>query len=239
MREKILLSWSGGKDSAMALYELRGDPRLEVTGLLTTISEAYRRISHHGVREELLEIQAEAIGLPLHKVYLPSAAPGPCRNGPYEELMESVLTKFRERGISAVAHGDIFLEDLRAYRERNLDRVGLRALFPIWRRDTVSLVREFARLGFRAVLTCVEGKLGKSFAGQPVDAQLLEDLPDWADPCGENGEYHSFVYDGPIFRRPVDVRVGEIVERDGRFYADLLPAGDPRSWVGPDDIPPV
>lgn len=224
----------------MALYELRNDPSLEVTGLLTTISEAYRRISHHGVREELLEIQAVAIGLPLHKVYLPSAASGPCANGPYEELMERVLTKFRERGISAVAHGDIFLEDLRAYRERNLGRVGLRGLFPIWRRDTVSLVQEFARLGFRAVLTCVEGKLGKSFAGLPVDAQLLEDLPDWADPCGENGEYHSFVYDGPIFRRPVEVRVGEIVERDGRFYADLLPAGDPRrSGVGPDDIPPI
>jgi len=240
MRERVLFSWSGGKDSALALYELLRDPRYEVAALLTTISEAYRRISHHGVREELVEMQATALGLPLHKVYLPSSAAGPCRNEQYEELMGRALAELRIQGLSAVAHGDIFLEDLRAYRERNLARIGLRGLFPIWHRDTTALVRDFVGLGFKAYLTCVEGRLGAKFAGRSIDERFLQDLPAGIDPCGENGEYHSFVHEGPIFRRMVPVKLGVVVEREGRFYADLLAAGAPAAApLLPQEIPRI
>jgi uncharacterized protein (TIGR00290 family) len=154
--------------------------------------------------------------------------------------MGRALGELRKEGIRVVAHGDIFLEDLRAYRERNLARIGLRGLFPIWHRDTATLVRDFVRLGFKAYLTCVEGKLGVKFAGRSVDEGLLQDLPEGVDPCGENGEYHSFVYDGPIFRRPVPVRLGVVVEREGRFYADLLAAGAPSpAPLQPGEIPPI
>lgn len=204
----------------MALHELLQDERYEVVALLTSVADAYRRISHHGVREELLELQSRAIGLPLEKLYLPVD----CTNEDWERLMAGVLERYRDEGVQWVGHGDIFLRDLREYRERNLARVGLRGLFPIWQRNTGRLVRRFIALGFKAYLSCVEGKLGEGFAGRAIDEDLLRDLPPGVDPCGEYGEFHSFVWDGPIFRQPIPVKVGEVVLRETRFFADLLPA---------------
>jgi len=225
MRIPVVMSWSGGKDSAIALHEiLRGD-QFEVVALMTSISDEYRRVSHHGVREILLDQQADALGLPLEKVYLPSGKHQPCTNEVYEQIMGTVLAKFQARGVQTVAFGDLFLEDLRSWREANLAKVGMRGLFPIWRRDTTEMAHEVVRSGFKAYLSCVEGKMGPGFVGRPYDENLLRDLPPGIDPCGENGEFHSFVHDGPIFNRPVPVRVGEIVIRDGRHYADLLPVG--------------
>lgn len=223
MRDNVLFSWSGGKDSAMALHELRKDDRYEVVALLTTIADAYKRVSHHGVREELLEMQAQAIGVPLARIYLPTSA----TNEQWEGLMERTLLRYREAGVFLVAHGDIFLQDLRDYRERNLAKVGMRGLFPLWKRNTTRLVNRFISLGFRAYLCCVEGKLGPAFAGRPIDAALLRDLPADVDPCGEYGEFHSFVYAGPIFEHALEVTLGEIVLRDTRYYADLLPGEGP------------
>jgi uncharacterized protein (TIGR00290 family) len=224
MSNKVVMSWSGGKDSAVALAELLGNRRYEVVALLTSVSEEYRRISHHGVREELLERQAEAIGIPLEKVYFPSAGSHPCTNDVYEEIMGAVMAKYKARGVELVAFGDLFLEDLRAYRERNLAKAGMLGLFPMWKRDTSQLAREVIKRGFKSYLSCVEGKIGPGFAGRAFDHDLLADLPAGTDPCGEYGEFHSFVWDGPIFTSPVAVRVGDIVVRDGRYYADLLPA---------------
>ena len=221
MKEKVILAWSGGKDSAMALYALLTGGQYNVVSLLTTICEQYGRISHHGVRVGLLKQQAEALGMPLHEVYLPQAN---CSIEDYEAVMEKVMLEYKEKGVLTVAFGDIFLPDLREYRERNLAKVGAKAIFPIWHRDTTELVRAFIDLGFRAYLTCVDGeKLGREFAGRPIDADLIRDLPDGVDPCGENGEFHSYVYDGPIFQRPVDLSVGEVVLRDVRYFADLVP----------------
>jgi uncharacterized protein (TIGR00290 family) len=222
---ELVMSWSGGKDSALALHELQSDPRYEVVALMTSVSEEFRRVSHHGVREELLEAQAEAIGLPLTKIYLPSGNTTPCTNEVYEEIMARVMNEFRSRGVYAVGFGDLFLEDLRAWREANLAKAGMNGVFPIWKRDTHQLSRQIIAMGFKAILSCVEGKVGTGFVGRAYDARLLEDLPAGIDPCGEFGEFHSFVYDGPCFGRPVAVTVGEIVTRDGRHYADLLPAG--------------
>src|SRR5262245_37813365 len=216
-KEKVVFSWSGGKDSSLALHELLRDGNYEVVGLLTTVAGQYRRISHHGVREELLDMQADVLGLRLHKVYLPANSSLPCTNEQFEELMGNALVQLRNTGVGLVAHGDIFLEDLRAYRERNLARLNMKGLFPIWQRNTTELLDTFVRLGFKAYLSCVDGqKLGKGFAGREIDGSLPADLPKGVDPCGEYGEYHSFVYDGPIFRRPVAVHVGEVVLRDNR-----------------------
>jgi uncharacterized protein (TIGR00290 family) len=239
-RTAVVMSWSGGKDSALALHELRGDPRYEVVALMTSVSEEFRRVSHHGVREELLEAQAEAIGLPLTKIYLPSGPTTPCTNEVYEQIMGAVLEDFRSRGVYAVGFGDLFLEDLRAWREGNLAKAGMTGVFPIWKRDTRQLARWVIAMGFRAILSCVEGKVGPGFAGRAYDDRLLDDLPEGIDPCGEYGEFHSFVHDGPCFARPVTVTVGETVARDGRFYADLVLGGSAAS--GPcaaRDIPPV
>jgi uncharacterized protein (TIGR00290 family) len=229
MPEKVVLSWSGGKDSAMALHALLADDRYEVVGLLTSIAEEYKRISHHGVREELLELQAESIGLPLDRIYLPSDLDDSCSNERYEALMRDTLQRYCDAGVMLVAHGDIFLEDLRAYREKNLAKLGMRGVFPLWKRDTSELIETFIASGFKAYLSCVEEKLGESFAGRAIDATLIEDLPEGVDPCGEYGEFHSFVYDGPIFREPVDVVVDEVVRRDVRYFADLLPAESNRT----------
>jgi uncharacterized protein (TIGR00290 family) len=239
MKTPLIISWSGGKDCAMALHELLQSNQYEPVALLTTISQEHRRISHHGVREELLEQQAQGIGIPLEKVYLPSAG-GPCSNDNYEQIMGAALAKFLSRGIRMVAFGDLFLQDLRAWREANLARGGMRGLFPLWQRDTTELAQEIIDLGFKACLSCVEGKVGQGFAGRNYDRRLLADLPPSIDPCGENGEFHTFVYDGPIFRRAVSVCVGEIVTRDERYYADLLRQG---SWASEPQIlrtiPPI
>ncbi len=222
MKAKVILSWSGGKDSAMALYTLLRSSRYEVVSLLTTVSKQYERISHHGVRVELLEQQAAVLGIRLHKVYLRQAN---CSIEDYEAVMKKVMLEYKEKNVLTVAFGDVFLQDLREYRERNLAKIGMKGIFPIWRRDTTELVQTFIGLGFKAYLTCVDSqKLGEKFAGQPIDADLIRGLPDGVDPCGENGEFHSYVYDGPIFQQPVGVSVGDVVLRDVRYFADLIPA---------------
>jgi len=218
--DEVLFCWSGGKDSAMALYALRAAGDCRVAALLTTITEEYDRISMHGVRRALLERQAESLGLPLHAVLIPPQ----CINATYEARMKDALAQYFALGVRRVAFGDIFLEDLRAYREKNLGQVGMQALFPIWKRDTHELAREFVRLGFRAITVCVDPRvLDASFAGRELDASFFADLPPGADPCGENGEFHTFVFDGPVFQTPIAFRVGEKVLRDGFCFCDLLP----------------
>ena len=217
--EPILFCWSGGKDSAMALHLLLQQKEVRVTGLLTTVTEGYDRISMHGVRRELLQRQAESIGLPLQEVRIPPH----CVNPIYEARMEAAMRTAREQGIRRVAFGDIFLEDLRAYREKNLAKVDMEAIFPIWKRNTRELARSFVELGFRARAVCVDPRvLDRSFAGRVLNEQFFDDLPAHADPCGENGEFHSFVYDGPIFQKPVQCKTGEVVERDSFVFCDLL-----------------
>ena len=221
MKDKIILSWSGGKDSVMALHALLKSGLYEIVSLLTTVSRQYERISHHGVRVELLEQQAAALGLPLHLLYLHQDN---CSLEDYEALMKKTMLEYKDNDVLTVAFGDVFLQDLRDYRRRNLAKVGMEAIFPIWRRDTNEIIRTFIALGYKAYLACVDSdKLGREFAGRPIDAELIRDLPHGVDPCGENGEFHSFVYDGPIFQRPVDINVGDVVLRDVRFFADLVP----------------
>lgn len=221
----LVMSWSGGKDSALALETLQHDPRYEVVALMTSVSEEFRRVSHHGVREALLEQQADAIGLPLVKIMLPSGQATPCTNDIYEGIMARVMDDFKSQGVLTVGFGDLFLEDLRAYREKNLAKAGMTGVFPIWKNETHALARRIIAMGFRAILTCAEGKVGPGFVGREYNESLLADLPAGVDPCGEFGEFHTYVYDGPCFQRPVAVEVGETVVRDGRYYADLLPAG--------------
>jgi len=218
--EPILFCWSGGKDSAMALHTLLQQNQFQVIALLTTVTEGYDRIAMHGVRRELLKRQAESIGLPLHEVFIPPQ----CVNPIYEARMEEALRLFYNQGVRTVAFGDIFLEDLREYREKNLARIGMGAIFPIWKRDTRELIRFFHAQRFRAVVACVDPKvLDPSFAGRELDESFFHDLPPQADPCGENGEFHTFAFDGPIFQSPILIRTGDIVNRDGFVFCDLLP----------------
>jgi uncharacterized protein (TIGR00290 family) len=220
MLDDVLFCWSGGKDSAMALHALQAAGTCRITALLTTITEEYNRISMHGVRRALLERQAESLGLPLHAVLIPPQ----CINATYEERMKEALAEYSARGVARVAFGDIFLEDLRLYRERKLAEAGMSALFPIWKRDTRELARDFVRLGFQAITVCVDPRvLDPSFSGRLLDASFFSDLPPGVDPCGENGEFHTFVFDGPIFKSPIPFRTGERVMRDGFCFCDLLP----------------
>ncbi len=221
----LILSWSGGKDSALALDALRRDSRYQVMGLLSTVNREYRRISIHGVRESLLDAQAASLGLPLHKVQLSARS----SNEEYESAMGAVLAELKGRGISHVAFGDLFLEDIRHYREAQLARLGIQGVFPLWLCPTAALAREFTARGFKAVLCCVDGEvLGPEFAGREYDAQLLEDFPAGVDPCGENGEFHTFVYGGPVFSAALHIARGERVTREGRFhYCDFLPTTNP------------
>ncbi|HET7840882.1 MAG TPA: ATP-binding protein, partial [Terriglobia bacterium] len=192
---------------------------LEIVALLSTLNAEFRRVAMHGVREELLDAQAEALGLPLVKVPLP----WPCPNDAYERAMSEAVQQARSEGIEQIIFGDLFLEDIRKYREEKLAATGITPLFPIWGLDTAALARDMVGSGLRAHLTCVDPKkLSPGFAGRTFDSQLLEDLPEGVDPCGENGEFHTFAVDGPMFGQPVEVRVGEVVERDGFVYADLL-----------------
>jgi len=220
--QAVLFCWSGGKDSAMALHALRQQSNVRITGLLTTVTETYDRISMHGVRRSLLVRQAESLGLPLHEVKIPPQ----CVNPVYEAQMRDALLQEKKNGVGEVAFGDIFLQDLREYRERNLAQVEMTAIFPIWKRDTRELARDFCAKGFRAIAVCIDSKkLGREFAGRELDEAFFRDLPVGVDPCGENGEFHTFVYDGPIFSSAIAVERGEVVERDGFYFCDLEEAG--------------
>jgi uncharacterized protein (TIGR00290 family) len=220
--DRVVLSWSGGKDSALALHELRDRGGAEVAALVTTITEGDDRVGMHRVRRELLELQADAVGVPLAEVRIPAAAP----NTIYEERLGEVLARYRLDGVTAVAFGDLFLEEIREYRERFLAGSGFHGVYPLWQRDTSELARTFVDLGFRAVLVCVDTRvLPASFAGREYDEALLADLPAGVDPCGENGEFHTFAYDGPIFRRPVGLERGGVELRDSFSFRDLLPVG--------------
>ena len=221
MSKDIFLSWSGGKDSSLAFYEIRKANSHRVAGLITTITEDYDRISMHGVRRALLEQQADALGIPLRKILIPKDS----TNAIYESRMRALLEEGLTEGIDTVAFGDIFLEDLKLYREKNLAQLGMKGLFPIWKRDTSELARTFIELGFKAVLACVDTAiLDASFAGRLYDQKLLRDLPPHVDRCGENGEFHSFAFDGPIFKHPINHTVGEVVQRDHYCFCDFVPA---------------
>jgi uncharacterized protein (TIGR00290 family) len=220
-RPRLLLSWSSGKDSAWTLARLRAEGRFEIVGLVTTLNEQFARVAMHGVRAALLGQQAEAAGVPLWPVPLPH----PCPNEEYEARMRALIARAQAAGVTHMAFGDLFLEDVRAYRERMLAGSGIEPVFPLWGSDTRALAREMVAGGLRAVLTCVDPrKLDGAFAGRAFDAQLLADLPPGVDPCGENGEFHSFCFAGPMFRHTIDIDVGERVERDGFLFADLTPA---------------
>jgi uncharacterized protein (TIGR00290 family) len=218
--KRILLSWSSGKDSAWALHVLRKTTAYDVVGLLTTFNHAADRVAMHAVRRSLVEQQAAAVGIPLWPVQLP----WPCSNSEYDTIMAQECEKAVSKGIAAIAFGDLFLEDVRSYREKQLEGSGLQPLFPIWGSPTRALAQEMIFWGMRAKLTCIDTrKLDSSFAGRDFDQQLLAELPEGIDPCGENGEFHSFVYAGPIFCSPLSISSGEIVLRDGFAFSDVIP----------------
>jgi len=231
MKTKAIMNWSGGKDSALALHAIWQAGEFEVVGLLTTVNEVYGRITMHGVRESLIEQQAEALGLPLTKVFIPEQV----NMAVYDALMRRHLKPLLDAGVTHAIFGDIFLEDLRAYREKRLAEMNLTGVFPLWQEETAVLAQKFVTAGFRAYTVCVNEKaLGKNFVGREMSDEFFKSLPEGVDVCGENGEFHSFVFDGPIFQKPISCRLGEIVHRnlgeendtfDTKFwYADLLPA---------------
>ncbi|MEO6327547.1 MAG: diphthine--ammonia ligase [Ginsengibacter sp.] len=238
---KAFFNWSGGKDSALALYHAQKDKRYSIEKLLTNINGKHRRISMHGVREELLELQSQAIGLPLQKIILPEEP----SMQEYENTMRETMEEFQKKEFTHAFFGDIFLEDLKKYREEQLAKAGINAVFPLWKRNTVELMHEFIDLGFKTILVCIKAEaLPKEFAGRIIDKDFLKDLPKNVDACGENGEFHSFVFDGPIFKQPIAIKVGEKVFREytapkdeknncfirqppssmGFWFCDLLPA---------------
>ena len=230
MPKKVIVSWSGGKDSAWTLHTLRQQPEVySVAGLLTTINQQFNRIAMHGVRRELLEAQADAVGLPLWVVPLSS----PCSNEHYERRMLNALAFVRNLGIDAIAFGDLYLQDIRQYRENQFGQCGLELLFPIWGIPTRELSEEMLASGLKARLTCVDPRVVPvEYAGRDYDGQLLAELPPSADPCAENGEFHTFVYAGPMFRKNINIVAGETVERDGFIFSDLLPAKSDPSILG-------
>lgn len=222
--QKALVSWSGGKDSAWALHLLRQQGKFALAGLLTTFNEAFDRVAMHGIRHDLMVAQAEAVGLPLWPVPLP----WPCDNATYEARWREACRRALAEGVEVVVFGDLFLADIREYREKQLRGSGLEPLFPLWQRPTTALANEMVQDGLRAKLTCIDSRiLPDSFAGREFDRALLNDLPQAVDPCGERGEFHSFVYAGPMLAKPIAIEVGEVVKRDVFVYADLLPATPP------------
>ena len=223
-KQKAIFSWSGGKDSAFALYQIRRGNQYDVCALLTTVTEDFNRISMHGVRNALLEAQAESIGIRLEKVFIPKDS----SDKEYESRMKDALLRYTAAGVFTVIFGDIFLDDLKKYREEKLSRLSMKAAFPIWKRDTASLAVEFISNGFKAVITCVDSKaMDVKFAGAAFDHNFLKEIPAGVDPCGENGEFHSFVFDGPIFNRPIGFIKGETVLKQERFcYCDIIPTED-------------
>ncbi len=219
-RPKAWLAWSSGKDSAWALHTVRQTGEVNVVALLTTINRDYARVAMHAVRESLVDMQAAALRLPLVKVPIPAH----CRNQDYEQAMSLAMEQARAEGVFHIVFGDLFLDDIRAYREKNLAACRMKAVFPLWGKDTELLAKEMIASGLSAYITCVDPtKLDRSFAGRRFDAELLEELPCDVDPCGENGEFHTFACAGPMFRRPLPINVREIVERDGFVFADLVP----------------
>jgi len=218
--KKILFCWSGGKDSAMALYQIQKDKEYQVASLLTTITEDYERVSLHGVRRIMVEKQARSLDIPLHEVLIPKS----CSDQEYGARMKQALEKLKQDGIEAVAFGDIFLEDVRQYREENLAKAGMKGVFPIWGRDSAELVSSFIASGFQAVATCIDSKvLDKKFLGRKLDQDFIAELPPNIDPSGENGEFHTFVYDGPIFKERIGFHRGESVLRESFYFLDLIP----------------
>lgn len=216
MKTKAIFCWSGGKDSAMALHKVLEDNALEVVALLCTLNATHKRISMHGVREDLLDAQAAAIGIPLEKMYVSEGT-----NSEYEKNMEAFLLRYKAQGVSTVIFGDIFLEDLRAYREQNLQKVGLRALFPLWKRDTTELMHEFFAKGFRTITCCVnDACLNEGHVGIELSPDFISSLPANVDPCGENGEFHTFCFAGPIFKRPVPFTVKEKIYKPLELKSD-------------------
>jgi len=219
--KRVLISWSSGKDCAWALHLLRRQPGIEIVGLLTTVNAQFDRVAMHGTRRSILELQAEEAGLPLWDIPLP----WPCSNQVYEERMAEACRHAGDERIDAIGFGDLFLRDIRAYRENQLASTGLEPLFPLWEIPTADLARDMIAGGLRAKIVCVDSRqLDPSFAGREFDAALLADLPPSVDPCGENGEFHSCVYDGPMFSRPIKLAAGEVVHRDGFIYADFSPS---------------
>ncbi|WP_336686567.1 diphthine--ammonia ligase [Chryseobacterium bernardetii] len=235
MKPKALFNWSSGKDSALALYKILQDDEYEVKTLLTSINKEFQRISMHGVHVLLLERQASHLGIPLTKMELPKEP----SMEEYQRIMNATMNEIQAQGITHSIFGDIFLEDLRQYREKQLNTIGIQAVFPLWKQNTSDLIREFLKLGFKTIVTCVNGMyLDKSFAGRVIDQQFLDDLPKNVDPCGENGEFHTFTFDGPIFKNPIQFEIGETVkktypkpksnpeDRDEEYvfwFCDLLP----------------
>ncbi len=221
--EKVLFAWSGGKDSAISLYEIQKGEEYEILALLTTITDGYDRVSMHGVPRTLVEQQAHSLGLPIEEVFISKAS----SNEEYESKMGEILTRFKQEGVSLVVYGDVFLEWVRKYREDNLSKLGMKGIFPIWGRDTTELTRSFIALGFQAIITCIDSKvLDKRFVGRRLDEHFLSELPSNVDPGGENGEFHSFVFDGPIFKERIAYTLGESVLRDSFYFCDLLPKGE-------------
>ncbi len=235
MKEKAIFCWSGGKDSALALYKILLEDKFEIVALLTTLNETFNRVSMHGVREELVEQQVASIGLPLIKMYVKEGT-----NAEYEKEMEALLLKHKAEGVTKVIFGDIFLEDLRTYRENNLSKVGLKAEFPLWKKNTSELIYEFFSLNFKTITCCVnDAYLNEDKVGAEIDAEFIQSLPETVDPCGENGEYHTFCYDGPIFKTPIKFSIGEKIYKPleiknsdcdlensktkGFWFCDLLP----------------
>ena len=220
MNRKALLSWSSGKDSAWVLHKLQQNPKIDLVGLFCTVNKVFDRIAMHGVRIELLQKQAKSIGLPLEIIEIPH----PCNNVEYEKIMNQFVEKAKSHNIDYFAFGDLFLEDVRKYREEKLKGSGIQPIFPIWGIPTDTLSREMIRGGLRTVITCINPKqMQTEFVGREFDESFLDSLPKTVDPCGENGEFHSFVFDGPMFKEPIEILVGDIVHRDDFVFADVLP----------------
>lgn len=219
-QDRVIISWSGGKDSALALQKLQAEGKYQIAGFITTCTEGFRRISMHGVRCSMLNRQCRAIGIPVQKVFIPKN----CDNSTYESIMRDALASWKAKGVNTVAFGDLFLTEIRDYRNRLVSSMGMKAIYPIWGRDTAEMAKQFLSLGFQATIVCADKrKLSIDSAGKRYDASFLESLPESVDPCGENGEFHTFVHDGPIFNEPLKCKKASVIHRDHWYYADLKP----------------